>query len=174
MNEQREFDLLSDIAKLLTKYGSDTFGRLAGDLANPELREQIIQILSKTIELAPNRKTSSKRTKPMVEQKADFRAKLSALDPEKSNLLIRFYDALEAKELLPSLRSIQMFAQDNGFPEVKAKSRDKAVLAFVKMFSSMSVAEIEMLLKTMALPDRASDRSLERWSEIIFGDKLQK
>ncbi len=46
MNEGAEFDLLVDLAKLLQKYGPETFDRLAEQLSAPGFVERMTELLS--------------------------------------------------------------------------------------------------------------------------------
>ena len=170
MSNKTELELLIEIAKLLKKYGPDTFEKLAENLSSPEFLERLISILSTTARTA---RLVKKDTQPSERKQTpiDVRSSLVALaktEPEKSDLLIKFYDGLTAKAFLPTLRDIQSFVSDMGLPSVKATARDKAIVPFVKSFLPLSIEEIKAKLGRIKPVSSANDRSLEGWSNIIL------
>ena len=172
MNDNREFELLSALAMLIKKYGPETFEALAHDLANPNFIERFTEVLKTTAKVARDtRRTVKKRSDNS--QKQDFRSSLVSIgldEAEKGTLLMDLYDGLRSKALLPTLKEMQNFALDNGLPSLKATSREKAIIPFVKAFISMSVQYAREYIKRIQ-PKASHDRKLEGWSDIIFGKK---
>jgi hypothetical protein len=94
-------------------------------------------------------------------------------DSEKGTLLMNLYDGLRSEALLPTLKDMQNFALDNGLPFLRATSREKAIIPFVKAFIPMSFQEARDYI-TRIQPTASSDGRLEGWSNIIFGNKNEE
>ena len=173
MTTHREFDLLSDLSKLLKKYGPQTFDNLAQQLANPQFMDMFRYVLRTTANMY--RSTRSPNKSSARSKRSDFRSSLinvsSRAEAEKGALLTDLYDALKAKAVLPTLREMQSFALDNGLDPVTTTSRDKAVVPFVKKFLDMPIEEVRSYLSRIRQTQASDDRSLEGWSNIIFGNK---
>ena len=111
-SNELEFELLIEIAKLLKRYGPETFENLARTVSSPESIEKLISILT-TAAKAHRASQSKRRTKRTP---TDFRSKIARLEesePEKSHLLMGLYDGLTSKALLPTLRDIKAFVSDS-------------------------------------------------------------
>ncbi len=171
MTENRDFDLLADVARLLKKYGPEAFEHLAENLSSPEFFERLISILRTSAKAGATVK-AAKRPVRKKQSPADFRTSIVSLrDKEKSDLLLKFYDDLMAKTILPTLRSLQSFVSDAGLPPFKAKIREKAVVQVVKNLMVLSLEELQLLLSTIRQVPSQDDRSLEGWSNIILNKK---
>ncbi|MBT9132901.1 MAG: hypothetical protein DDT32_01315 [Syntrophomonadaceae bacterium] len=171
MTENPEFALLVDIAKLLKKYGPDTFESLAKAISSPQFSEQLTSILVNTATIGrPLQEKKGYRNRPNTTQR-DFRSSLVSLsqtEPEKAKLLISFYDGVGAKTLLPTLRDLQSFASDAGLPPLKATSRIKAIMPLTRALIPMDVQELSALLSSIRSVSPSDDRSLEGWTNIIL------
>jgi len=171
VSSKPELELLIEIAKLFKKYGPETFESLAANFSSPEFSERLVTILSTTAKIA---RTAQPKGTEQAERKRpprDFRSSLVALEnaePEKSALLVRFYDDLMAKTVLPTLRDIQAFVSDAGLPSVKATARDKAITPFLKTLVPMPLDELRTRLSDIRSVSIRDDRSLEGWSNIIL------
>jgi hypothetical protein len=171
MNNKNEFDLLSEIAKLVKKYGPETFERLAAQVSRPEFHQQLADILSATAKVSRSSQ-SDKDISKAKESLQTFRTTLVELEkmqPDKGSILLQLYDGLITKMFLPTVRDIQAFVTDNGLPPLKATSRDKAIVPFIKVFLSMPSEEVKEYLKRIQPSADTDDRSLAGWSNIIFG-----
>ncbi|MET0647612.1 MAG: hypothetical protein ABW208_13430 [Pyrinomonadaceae bacterium] len=170
MTNNNEYDLLSDLARLVKKYGPETFETLASQLSRPDFIYQLAEIISTTAKasrIARPRKAQGRTTKPRV----DFRTSLVELgesEPDKSVMLVQLLDGLMSKAFLPTLRDVRAFVQDNGLPLVKAKTRDKTIVPLVKSLLPMPTEEISMLLRKIQPTQVRNDRSLAGWSDIIL------
>jgi hypothetical protein len=172
MNSGREFDLLCDLSKLIKKYGAQTFDELARELASPDFMERFLDVLRLTANA--HRRTPSIKKRATSSKESDFRALLvntGRTEAEKSRLLTDLYDALKSKAVLPTLREMQSFASDNGLPPITHKSREKALVPFVKTFLRMPIEDVRFYLSQIRQTGAPDDRSLEGWSNIIFGNK---
>jgi len=168
MTTQRELDLLVDIAKLLKKYGPEPFELLAASISSPEMTQHLSVVLTQVAKIArsiPKTKRESRlKEKPSVPRALTA---LKNVNLEKYQLLMNFYTGLNAKSVLPTLRDLQEFAIDCGLPEVRAKSRQKAISPFIgsliKLPNEQLIEKIQLLKKY-----DMGDRSLEGWSNIIL------
>lgn len=171
MNNKPEFELLIDIAKLLKKYGPDTFESLAQNLSSPKFSELLGSILLAAAKATRKVQTKKAGTIETKRGSGSFRSSLIALekkDHNKAELLVKFYDDLMSKAILPTLRDIQAFASDNGLPAVKATARDKAIVPFIKALLPLHFDELKSRLLKIRPVSSKDDRSLEGWSNIIL------
>jgi hypothetical protein len=173
MKDNKEFELLSDLAKLITKYGPETFEDLAQALVDPDFIERFAHVINTTASVG--RTTRRKVRKSSANsRKLDFRSSLLSLgldETEKSALLTDLYDGLKAKDLLPTLREMQSFVSDNGLPSIKSTSREKALVPFIKAFIPMPIEEVREYLRRIPPTSSSNNRSLEGWSNIIFNNE---
>lgn len=173
MTDKNALDLLVDLAKLLRKYGPNTFEKLAAHIGTPEFTARLSDILTASSRTSRSVRTCKRHAKP-TKPGASFRASLIDLEgmvPEKSSLLLQLYDGLLAKTLLPTLREMNGFLSDNGLAPLKATSRQKAIIPFVKFFLPLPLSQIKSYLARLHPTDTADDRSLDGWSSVIFGRK---
>jgi hypothetical protein len=172
MNDNREFDLLADLAKLNKKYGSQAFEDLAERLKDPYFLKRFEEILDSTARLSRTSRPLKKRRSKTQTQ--DFRTSLVSLaQAEKRALLIDLFDGLKARAFLPTLREMQNFAFENNLPPVKTTSRERAVVPFVKVLMSMPIEDVRHYVKRIQSTS-TDTRGLEGWSDIIFGDERMK
>lgn len=171
MTDDREFQLLGDIARLLRKYGAETFENLARRLSSPDFAGHLATLLSRSADTARASRNAGPHGAQQKHGQKTIHSTLASLaqtEPEKSELLLKFYDDLLAKAVLPSLRDIQAFVSDSGLPPVKASSRDKAVVPLVKSLLPQRFEELVSLLSRIKRVSASDDRSLEGWSNIIL------
>jgi hypothetical protein len=173
VSDTPELELLVEIAKLLKRYGPETFEGLAQGLSTPEFSERLVSVLIMTAKTGrtarpKEREIEVTRRRPNVR---DFRSSLVDLgksEPEKSDLLIRFYDELSAKAVLPTMRDIQGFASDMGLPSLNATARSKAIIPLVKALLPLPLEDLRARLMTVKRVQNQDDRSLEGWGKIIL------
>lgn len=178
INDSKQFELLEEIAKLLKRYGKETFYELATILRDPNLSNQVAD----SLENIANRPFKKKRTQKRLsaaEERIKFRETLVDLgksEPEKSKILLSLLDSLHNKTILPSLRGLNDFISDHGLPIPKAKSRGKVIISFVKNCKNLPLNDLQQL----NFPDDQqqtrdnSDRSLEGWGKVILDRKTKK
>jgi hypothetical protein len=169
MRTQQELDLLVDIAKLLKKYGTEPFESLAETISSPEITQHLSHILTQVVRIAS--------TIPKMERKIETKQKpsiprsliaLMNVEPEKHQFLMNFYTDLIAKTVLPSLRDIKEFALDCGLPEVRAKSRPKAINPLIGSLTNLPIEQLKTKIQQTLKKYDIDDRSLEGWSNIIL------
>jgi DNA-binding transcriptional regulator YbjK len=173
MIEQEEIDLWIDLLKLLKKYGPSVFESLSNDLSAQETSEKLSQILSN---VSKNRKMVSKvetrkTNKNTITTPKNLKA-LENVDPEKFELLIKFYELLTTKTILPTLREIKGVAEELNLPEIHADSRQKAVNSLINAIAILPYDKIETKIETMKAR-HSGDHTLEGWTKIILDRKVK-
>ena len=170
MIRERELDLLIDLLKLRRKYGAESFELLAKALSSPEMTKQLSEILDNIPRKAktPYVKKKSRRANKHKVPKA--LVTLEKVDPQKYELLLKFFNDLVAKTVLPSLGDIRYFAEELGLPEVRAKSRQKAISPFISSLALLPFDKIKSRFQSSGIY-RTGDRSLKGWSRIILDKK---
>ena len=174
MINDKKYDLLLDIAKLVKTYGFEIFFDLSKDLSSPLFKDRLAEILLKTGETAKEIGVNKPKKKIASASKRSFRSQILSLSesqPKKSKLLIKLYDDLSAKRSLPTLRDIKNFIIDNGLQPLNAKSRKNAIIPFVKQFLDLEESDIEKMIYNVLLAVENDDRSLAGWSDIILKKK---
>ncbi len=176
MNDHPEFELLQDLAKLLRKHGPDLFEELARLLETPEFVERLRQILLVGAKVA--RQSGVTQTRPRSQQLSLHDYRLSLLDheqlgTEKSALLVRLYDGLMAKTLLPTMRELRSFAESSGLPTPKTSGRPKAIVEMIDELRKLSLDDLRPIISRLPPATGVSDRSLENWTRIIFDKELR-
>ena len=175
IHNTKTYELLGEIAKLLKKYGKETFSELATVLKDPNLSNHIAETLENIAQLSPQKKKTKKRP-TLLEESMQLRESLVVLgkvEPEKSKILLLMFDSLQNKIILPSLRELTNFISDQGLPMPKAKSRDKVIFSFLKTCTGLSLNDLEAfddIIKRQQYSDDA-DRSLEGWGKVILDRK---
>jgi hypothetical protein len=171
MNEKQEFELLKDIARLLTKYGPDTFDALSKLLDKQEFVDQLVEILNTTADVGRRSKPRS-RPKPGGASARtgldQLLRKLAESEPEKSQFLSAFRDNLLAKNILPSMRAVKAFVSDNGLGSLSATSRDKAIFPLIKELSRHPLEQVKVIVERESVQSQGGDRTLEGWANIIL------
>jgi len=172
MNEKREFDLLVDVARLLRRYGPEAFDALANYLKRPEAADRIVAVLSASartvrgLSLSPRSAGQGERSRSGVER---LLLSLEKTEPEKAQMLATFYQKLQSKSILPSLRDLRSFVADNGLAPISAKSRDKAILPFIKDLASRPLDIVKPVVE--GARETVQDRTLEGWAGVILDEK---
>lgn len=172
MITEQQMDLLLDLAKLLRKHGPETFESLAESISSPETSRQLARLLRHGAKIAGSIPTTKRRHAEFKPEPGIPKALITLrnTDPERYQTLMNFHNDLIAKAVLPSLRDVKEFAKDSGLPEVRAKSREKAIApligALVKLPSEQLTAKMRSLKQY-----GAGDRSLEGWSKVILNSQ---
>lgn len=175
MTQSDKFALLKDLASLLKKHGPNAFTELADFLRSPDSVTDLISILETSGAVGrragitrQSRKGGSQGTKGSVKS---ILANIGDKDPEKAKRLSTFYGMLSTKRVLPTMRDLRAFADDNGLRPVLASSRDKAIPPLLRDLSTRSVEEIHDILQQIRPVDTQIDRTLEGWTDVILGNR---
>jgi hypothetical protein len=176
MNENPEFDLLVDMSKLLRKYGPDVFDQLAKQLSAPEFVDRLTKLLTKTARIASAAPATRLSSRPKLPSQKEVRSSLVALgdtDRERGALLVRLYDDLMAKNVLPTSQDLRRFAARAGLGTLEIRSRPQAVAVLIQDLRGRPLEELTALLSDLKSATGQDDRSLENWTRIILDKELR-
>lgn len=138
------------------------------------MTQHLSHILTQVTKIAKTIPKAERKTG--VKQRPSIPKALVALEntePKKYQLLMKFYNELITKAVLPSLTDIKGFATEIGLPEVRATSRQKAISPLIG--SLIKSPYDELIAKIQSLGKyRTGDRSLESWSKIILNKKQEE
>ena len=175
MTQSDKFALLKDLASLLKKHGPTAFTELADFLRNPTAVTELISILETSGAAGrragitrPPGKGKSQGTEGTVKR---LLADINDKAPEKAKPLSTFYGMLSTKRVLPTMRDLRNFAEDNGLRPVTASSRDKAIPPLLQDLANISVEKIHVMLQRIRPVDTQGDRTLEGWTNVILGKR---
>jgi hypothetical protein len=171
MNDKSEFDLLADLAKLMKKHGPQTLDNLAELVSRPNFGEQLASVLKATAKVSTSTLPRQRAEMPT----RDFRyslVKLEMSEPDKSALLVAFYDGVMAKQLLPTLDELNSFASTLQLEPFKRTPRDKATYYLTKKLMTFSLEDLKRAISLAPPTDRnGNDRSMDGWSQLILSKK---
>lgn len=176
MNEGREFDLLVDISKLLKKYGPEVFDRLAEQMAAPKFVELLTKLLSdaaRTARAVPSSRTNSRPKQSSQKEIRSSLVTISDTEPERGKILVRLYDELMAKTLLPTTQDLLSFAARAGLGSLEIRSRPQAVVALLEGLGKLPLEELTTLVEDLNTAVWQNDRSLASWTRIILDKDLR-
>ncbi len=176
MKNAKEFDLLADIAKLLNKYGPETFEALANLMSSPETIRSLAEVLQTTVRVSRKAHMSNGEAgagNPVLPVRKEL-ASVKASDPEKHALLLDFYEALQEKRALPTLRQLRDFVVDQGLPAIETTTRQKAIPSLIRFLVDLPTDELASKISDAGAMPREHN-ALQGWSEIILGkDRLSR
>lgn len=169
MIRQKDLDLLSDLAKLLKKYGPESFERLRTLMTSGELPEKMADILATSKALA-RKKSSPRRTKRSIEKpEISIARQLSFLresQPRKYDILQQFYKQAQVKQILATRRDVARLATELGLDISKRISREAILAKILQQLSSLPVEQLERRVKEIV--ERYKHETLEGWADIIL------
>lgn len=174
MTTEKKYDLLADIAKLIKKYGADTFFNLAEEVSSSLFKERFAEILLKAGKASEEIGFKKPKKGIVPGSQRSFRSQLLNLketQPKKAELILSFHDELTAKRSLPTLRDIKNFITDNGLQPLNAKSRKNAIIPLLRQLLKLDDQYIVKITSNIPIITENDDRSLAGWSDIILKKK---
>lgn len=170
MMNDKELDLLIDLAKLLRRYGADIFKSLAEHMASPELNESVSKVLSEIAERVPSK---SRKTKKGPRQTfPSLMDELKLTNPQKQLLLQEILDGLMNKFFLPTLSDLKAFSDDSNLSKITTKSRKTAINQLLFRLAELPEDQILKIVESLKTTG-SGDRSLQSWSNLILGKPTQ-
>ena len=169
MKNRPELDLLIDLAKLIKKHGPESFEMLADYARSPDFARKLADLLSSSATIARTAKTT-RRELIKREPTDSFKNTLTVLqqtEPQKYELISDFYNALQRRVVLPSMRDINAFMLDCGLPEIRGNSRQKAIVPLIKRLMLLPTETLSVKLR-IPKTDEMGDRGLAGWTSIIL------
>ncbi len=164
MIDGSEFELLAELARLLKKYGPETFEGLAEHLSSPEFSQRLVTLLSATAR--QGRAMGVSEDRQLLRNIRTSLTELQHREPEKAKLLLRLYDGMVAKNILPTRRDIEAFVSEMGLLPIKTNVRKTAIASLINALMVFPIDELKAKLSTT--DPIQDDRSLEGWSNIIL------
>lgn len=174
MNKTRAIELRADIARLFKKYGAGPFETLAKQVGNDRLLNDLRSIIDTSTRAGSHSSAGPGARAPSMKKRngcVEFLQRMEKTDLEKANMLGHLHRSLVEKTILPTLKDIRYFAEDNGLHPIKATGRDKAILPLLRALAEVSLDRISQITSQATLFDANEDRSLEGWAGIILGDR---
>jgi hypothetical protein len=159
MINDKEYELLRDLAKLLKKYGPEAFEAVAKIYSSQDFNQKFASILMANATIG--RKSVSNRKSSAIEL-----AKIKESEPKKYEIITLFVEEFKAGRILPSLKDAKRFVAENNLPEIKAEYRLKAISQLTGSLLKLSQEELEKLFNELSKQGK-SDSSLSQWSDII-------
>lgn len=169
---KEDAQLLAELARLIDRYGPEGFATLASVLRNPEEARELAAVVEGA--LVVRRPTNSrKRQSNRMPLGSRILETLKKSEPEKYELLASFRDDFAAGKILPSIRRVRGFADENGMMLGSVSSRDKAVTPLLRYMAALPLSRVQTLVQETAC-EQADDRSLASWSDVIMGRGLKR
>ena len=159
--------LLAELDRLVDRFGPRSVTSLSELIRDPRMAEE----LADAMELAAYRAQHRRSRSRSKSGKAD-RIGISVLrelrdsDPEKHSLIAEIRSYLISGTILRSMAELRRFAREHDFAIGKASSRTAAIVPLLRSISELSTPEVSSLRDSIVHSD-ASDRSLERWRNVI-------
>ena len=146
MTEGYDAEFVSDLARLMSKYGPEPFERLARAFKDPEEARRLGDLLNSVAASRPRRRKapSSDRMRTAPRGESVLR-ELRNSSIELHNAILVFRDDFVAGEILPTMRDVRNFAQLNRVSIGRASSRNAALVPLLRSLSSFSPSEVREL-----------------------------
>jgi len=168
MNRKTELDLLVELAKLVKKYGPESFEALSDLLSSPVMTQRLPSLLKEVAKESRTNTTVKQEIKNI--KRAPTPRSLNNIEesePEKYSILMDIYNSLNDKTALPTLEGIRKFSLDHDLPRITAKTRKLAINQLINSLSGLPEGEFERIAQSFKKYG-FDDRSLEGWSDIIL------
>ena len=166
MNEKFDTAILTELKRIVARYGPGTGIRLAELIRDPKRAEELASALESmtAVQFSQSKARPKLPTTDRVGMAVLNSLRLS--DPEKHSLVAEIRRELLSGRLLPSIDEFRRFARMHGIAIGRASSRYAAIAPFLRSLSQLSTPEI-VSLRNSLIHSNASDRSLARWREVI-------
>ena len=115
----------------------------------------------------------AKRNQISTNSYPGFLNDLKTTEPHKSALLIKFHKVLIDKTVLRTLQDIRDFASEIGLPQIKATSRNQAIISLIKDLLPLDIENLRTKIDEIMPVKPQDDRSLEAWADIILDKELR-
>ncbi|MDE0078190.1 MAG: hypothetical protein OXO50_11770 [Caldilineaceae bacterium] len=173
MTESREIELLTELSRIVAKYGPEQVTLLAELIRDPQRAEE----LATALEYAAVQSSSGKRpvTRSQKVERAGMQVmkELRLSDPEKHSVMAEIRRELISGTILRSMAELRSFAIMNDLSIGKASSRNSAISPLLRSLSNLSTTEIASIRDSL-IEAGAGDRSLERWRDVIVRPRTSR
>lgn len=171
MIQDNDSKVLSDLSRIVSRYGPEPFMRLAELIRDPQRADALATTLESVAKQSPKAKSPPSARKTDGIGVAILNG-LREVDPPKYELVADFRERLVSGTLLRSMSDIRRFAREHNLSIGRASSRKSAIPPLLRAVSELETSEIAALLAST--PESMNDdRSLERWRELIVKPRNQ-
>ena len=167
--------MVSDLARLATKYRAKDWEELAEWIEDPRHREvfrHLLLDLAKASRVAPKSKMRKQQRKPSGAAKVrEQLQRIRAEDQDRADLLEDVWLKLRQRELLPTLPALRAFTEALGFKDLKANRRDQAVTELMALLIELPEDSLDQKLRhaaTVVVEDRSLGDEYQGWVRLIL------
>lgn len=170
MNDDAVFRLVSDLARLVRKYGPDPFEDLAERLEDPAFMAALTKGLRG---LATHSRAS--RVKPQLSRRNEVEWILTQLresDPAKYESVTRIREGLRAKRNASRVTDIQGLTRSLGAVPNETRFREDAIVDLLLALAGAAVEDVRAIESRLQSqrPPQPNAGTLKGWSEVILGE----
>jgi hypothetical protein len=165
--------LISDLARLATKYKPSDWEQIIACLDDEKQRAQIRSLLvelgeaSKTHRKKPRR--SGKQPPSRTVRVREALSQIRVRDPARAELLDDIWLRLRERELLPTVAGVRAFAEAVGLKSLVASRRDQAVPELMERLIELPTEILEERLRDGVVKDRDLGDEYASWVQLILG-----
>lgn len=171
MTQGNDKKVLSDLSRIVSRYGPEPFMRLAELIRDPQRADELATVLE-TVAARSNQGEQPTKSRKGGDVGKTVLDGLKEPDPQKHTAIADFRERLMAGTILRSMNEIRHFAEVHDFEIGNAKSRKSAIPSLLRSIAQWETSAIVALLDS--IPEAESDdRSLERWRELIVKPRTQ-
>lgn len=167
LNDEPNWDLLADLARVLRRYPTHDWEALVTWLQDDAKRSRFLALISELVRVRREQASSAPRAGSGGGQ---IIRGLASSEPEKARILSELRTRLLSRELLPTAYDIRAFAEAIGSEVPRSvKKREQAISVLLRALARLPQDE---LVKAIAeAPRRSRDLGGEytRWVELILG-----
>jgi len=175
MNLRGNREFLLDLAVLLRRHGPEPFLSLVATITNSEKRDELVRGLTELAEVAKktqatkrlrkSRKISdSERAHSLIEQ-------VRQSDSQRAQILSELYEALWARELLPSKGEVLDLCFDLHIEVPSSAPRSRLLLTIIRHLTKLPDEEAQAAIQQALKSSGEPARKYERLANVIMKSK---
>jgi hypothetical protein len=166
--DQINRELLVDLCRLVRRYSSQDWQGIIKWLEDDERRMQFVTLL-RELAITSKEVASKSRRKENQPGIIHFFENLRRIDPVKASLLEEFRSKLQARNVLPTLGDLRIFADSIGFKSFSPRRREEAITQIIKHLGNLPYEEIQKALQKTLIAPRDLGKEYEQWVNLILG-----
>jgi hypothetical protein len=167
VENNKDAELFVELGRLVERYGSESFSRLAQLIKEPRTAAELAEVLEYAVSRTPRSKPV-RRSRPRKMDRVGMSVlnELRLSDPKKHSILSDIRRQLVMGSILPTMSDIRQFALKHGLSIGKSGSRHATIAPLLRSMSDISTPLLASMLDDLVAYD-PNDRSLERWRDVI-------
>ena len=162
--------LLAELVRIVDRYGADSVSQLALIIKDPVSAHELADTLELAIGKSQPKRAASSKSPKASNPGLKVLSELRESDPEKHSIVAEIRSYLISGKALSSMGELRQFANMQNLSIGKASSRRSAIVPLLRSIAERPNAEAAEILRLMIKPNQ-SDRSLQRWRDVIVGPK---